>query len=435
MNLHLPSFLKRYAPILLFAVPVSLVTGLAVGPVGLLAATGFALIWALQGKRDLLAMWYLVILILGDARTEDMDYWKTARITVLLILTIQTIVDLQRKRYRIFKGFSWIWPFFLLALVSLAINSQTPGVAFQKTLSYLLIVFIAFHFYVDWLRQSSHALTDLLQASGLVMALGLIIHYLTPAVLALGDRYQGLFGNPNGLGLFCLVFVPFFIKYYHILRKKVPTAWYFYFGTLLLSLVLSGSRNSLMGVLLYLGLLWWFHYRSRRLTFFFVLLPSVYLLLTSIDIPALLVELGLGEALRAESIVDGSGRLLSWTFALGHIPDHFWMGGGFAHAEFIYDTQVPEALQNFRQMGSTWNSYLTLMLNNGLIGTIAFLIFIFAQIRYAKDRWSMTAYVIAMLLSAVYETWLTASLNSFSIYFFISLVFLGTVNRALPNGK
>ncbi len=423
------AFLKRHSELILFILPAIFLGG-AVHPVlGQLLILVFGVFMLIRRSRMTLGFFYLTILILGDSRTEALSHFKTGRIILLLLLVVLTIRDIRMGRVSFKRSFHWIWPFFLLSVLALVINSPQRFQAFQKTISYFLVVFVAFHFYVPLLQKSTANFRRFLHFTGSVFALGLVLHFLIPGVdLALGIRYQGIFGNPNGIGLFSLVQFPLMVFYYQSRKGRVGRFWFWYLAFLLISLILSGSRNGMLGVLVFLFFGWWFQTRNRRLLFFFVMVPTVYLFFTRVDIPGLIQALGLGEFLRAESIEDGSGRLLSWTFALSKIPEHLWLGGGFSYAEYIYQFEVPEELQIFRQMSSTWNSYLTLLLNNGILGTLAFLVFLFGQVIRSYHKWRTTGYLLALLVAAVYETWLTASLNAFTIYFYIGLGYIGSLS-------
>ncbi|MDP5171923.1 MAG: O-antigen ligase family protein [Bacteroidia bacterium] len=403
---------------------------------GILCILTIGLIYFVFQSRSQIAIFYLVILILGDSRSYQLAFFKTGRLIILLILTIWTIQDLIQKRYSLQKGILWILPFIILGLISTIIFSPIKFLSYQKTVSYLLVSFVAFHFYADWLwGNEAKNFEKLLHFTAVCLGLGLGLLIIYPDAVMFGERFKGIFGNPNGIGLTCIMWLPYFI-FYSISQDRSPSLqWWLYVCLIVLSLILSNSRNGLAGSVLFVGLLWWFKNGTRRFTFFWVILPFVVWFFTSVDFIQLLIQIGLGDYLRVESIKEASGRALSWSFALEQIPKVFWMGGGFAYEEYVYEHLVPPSLQMFREMSSTWNSYLTLMLNNGIIGTTLFLTFIFAQLKYAQRnlRWKMLGYLVAILLAAIYETWLTSSLNAYTIFFLIMITYFHNPPQTFSN--
>lgn len=414
-------FIKDYSSVLLAAMPILYLSGKVFGPLAILVSVLFGLMYWSGNKRGHIIILFLLVLILGDVRESELSFYKPMRIAVLMVITAWTAVDLSKKRVKWLKSFSWLIPFMILSLVSLVIASPIKFTSFQKTLSYLFVVMISFHFIAPWLVKKQKNLHDLIYFMGLILVIGLVNYMIRPEAVLLGNRFEGAFGNPNGLGLACMMWTPFLYTAYR--QSKDKKKWVFIGVFLLLSLVMSGSRNSLATVMLFFGFQFIFKTkRRRRLVFWSV--PILYILITSIDWIALIQAIGLGDYLRVEGIETASGRTLSWAFAVSIIPQHFWMGGGFAYQEYVYLNLVPEELQIFREMSSTWNSYLTFMLNNGAIGTGAFVIFLFAQARSALSKWPATGFVVAFMLGAIFETWMTASLNSFTIYFYIFLGYL-----------
>lgn len=414
-------FIKDYSSVLLGAMPILYLSGKVFGPLAIFMAVLVGLMLWAGNKRGQIIIFFLLVLILGDVRETELSFYKPMRVAVLMVITAWTFVDLSKKRVKWIKSFTWLIPFLVLSLVSLVIASPIKFTSFQKTLSYFFVVLISFHFIAPWLIKKRKHFHDLIYFIGFVLMVGLINYMIRPEAVLLGNRFEGAFGNPNGLGLACMMWTPF--VYTAFRQSKDKTKWIFIAIFLALSLVMSGSRNSLATVMLFFGFQFIFKTKRRRRLVFWSI-PILYILITTINWIDLIQAIGLGDYLRVEGIETASGRTLSWAFAITIIPERFWLGGGFAYQEFVYLNRVPPELAIFREMSSTWNSYLTFMLNNGAIGTGLFIVFLIAQARSALSRWPAAAFMIAFMLGAIFETWMTASLNSFTIYFYIFLGYL-----------
>lgn len=416
--MNMSRFILDYAGIFFFALPIIYLSGKVAEPLALIFSVIACFVFWAQDKRGHIIFFFLLVLVLGDQREVDLLFFKQMRIVVLMVITGWTLSDLSNHRIRVGPGIKWLIPFLIISVVSLIIASPTKFLSFQKTLSYGLLILICYHFIAPWLESNKRHFMDLIHFVGLLLMIGLINYFIRPEEVLLGNRFEGVFGNPNGLGLSCMMWTPFF----YIAHKQFKPNKSFYFLALflLVSLVMSGSRNSLMTVVLFFGLQYIFKTKRRR---WVVLLsiPIAYLIITNTDWIALLQRIGLSEYLRVDGIETASGRTMSWAFALTIIPRHLWLGAGFGYQEFVYMNLVPPELAIFREMSSTWNSYLTFLLNNGVIGLGLFVTFLFAQIRYTVNRWQTLAFVLAYMLGAIFETWLTASLNAYTVYFFIMI--------------
>lgn len=388
---------------------------------GIAIGTIVGLIFLINGSKGQLIFLYLAVLVLADSREEMLLFFKDLRISLVFAMSIWVLAELSRGRTQWKRPFFWILPFFITAIVSLILYSPTKFYALQKTVSYLLVVFVTYHLIVPWILEKQKNFEEIIHFIGLILILGLIKAVLSPDTTFLGNRYMGAFGNPNGIGLACMVWTPLLYAAYK--SHRTNGHWRTYGVLLLVSLLMSQSRNSLGGVIIFFGLMWALGVRKRRKVIF-MMIPILYLILVNVDWIALGQSLGLGEYLRLEGIETASGRTLSWAYALTLIPDGLWLGKGFGYDEYAYHVIIPEALSHLRQMASTWNSYLTLLLNTGIIGLSMFLLFVGSQIGYGIHKWKTAAFVIAMLLGAIFETWLTASLNAFTIYFYLFLGYL-----------
>jgi O-antigen ligase len=129
----------------------------------------------------------------------------------------------------------------------------------------------------------------------------------------------------------------------------------------------------------------------------------------------------LGEYFRVETLKTGSGRNIAWGFAWLHIQDNFFLGRGFAYDEVLFAKHAEE-LSMLGHQGNVHNSYLTVWLNTGIIGLFFFLRgFLLAFLMGAKKSKLAIPIMFTVLFSINYESWLSASLNPFTIQLLIIL--------------
>ena len=234
-------------------------------------------------------------------------------------------------------------------------------------------------------------------------------------------RLSGLFGNPNGLGIFivnvsCLlvavkaVYGKFGGRYFYILA-----AIFSFYLT-----VKTGSRGALMALSALFICLVLFKYSNWIGLLFIIFFIALYEYIADLMINVL-IAVGLQEELRLDKIEEGSGRLIVWAFAWENIQDSFYVGKGFGYDRYL--TRANYILLSRKgHEGGVHNSYLMIWLNTGLIGLLAWLraviLITLASSKITRVAWPI---LIAILLSAFFEGWLVASLNPYTSVFLITL--------------
>ena len=367
---------------------------------------------------------FVTLLVLSDNRDPMMAFAATAKIGVVLLLVgyvLRHYSDFRTLNNQIFKVFL---PFLIFAVLA-STWADEPFNAFQKSLSYSLVFFTVPIFFLRSSQQNKNIGKDLMIALGILFAAGLLAYIVLPGFATLVGRYRGLLGNPNGMGILLTVSGPL----YFLLRKASKGNWLdlptelFFIGTFLLSLFLTGSRTSLFAILLFFGFVQ-LRYLSNGFTLFiFLIVIGGYDFVLS-SLPEIASALGLEEYLRVETLNEGNGRFVAWTFAWGQIQEVFFTGGGFGDTELIYKRFFWE-LSALGHQGNAHNSYLTIWLDTGLIGIV--LLFI-SYVRIVLSGVAQSRYTLpiiyTILFSANFESWLGASLNPFTSLFLISLTLI-----------
>jgi O-antigen ligase len=247
-------------------------------------------------------------------------------------------------------------------------------------------------------------------------------------VIFSGERFSGLLGNPNGMGIYGFLFLVLFtyVRTYHpslFTRKEVI----FVYGIIALSLILASSRGGIFSVLLFLA--GWQLLRKDPLIGFIVMaviFASYQLVMANFE--EIVTTLGLQDYFRLDTLETGSGRLVVADVAWENIHQHYWFSKGFTYNETIL-ARYKEYFIRHGHEGNVHNSWLTMWLDTGLTGLILFAYgWLKNFIRAAQYTPMVWALLFGMLLSISVESWLTASLNPFTIQLVIILTMLSDKN-------
>ncbi|MEZ4825548.1 MAG: O-antigen ligase family protein [Bacteroidia bacterium] len=416
------AFIRKYRHLFLL-VPVFYILGNIFAPLTYVLLFFVMSFWLIKGKHETAVIALILILAMGDSRMPGMEFDKTLRIIAILLIGVQTIVDLIKRKYAFRKVMLMSIPFFLVAIVG-GLRSPEPGTSLSKMVSYFLILLVAFHYLPYHIKRTKGELyLDILKLAAWVLLVGLMFILINYNVAYLLARYRGLMGNPNGLGIYCtMIFMMMMVG-----RSLFPTEKRFIYillGLILFSVLLSESRTSL-GTIGIFSILYFFYKsgKARKWSLWLFFLPVGFLLFEVFDYEALLKSMGLGEYLRVESLSTGTGRYLAWEIGWRHIQENFWIGRGFAYEEIFFKTQKGFLISTEHQ-GGIHNSYLTFIMNNGIIGFILIAFFyvrLFSKIKIEKFRMPV---IITVLISANFESWLTSSLNAFTVHFLVVLAIL-----------
>lgn len=404
--------------------------GIYTGSVVYFALPVILLLMYWKGMHLEILIGFFFILTLSDSRLDQLGFAATIKNIYIIILSLISIKETRLLEYPI-GIYKYFIGFFLIALICLFF-SPNMGLSFQKTLSYILLfTCVPNYFLFVYKKHGVDFFKSIVFFTSLILLLGLVYNRVDPEITSLEGRYRGLLGNPNGLGLYTFLFVLFFAvvnDHYEKLfsnREKIIV-----YGLCFFSLLKCGARASLIATLMF----FFFRkfYKMSPIFGFVVFLLTLFLYqLVSDNIAGIIVSLGLGEELRVESLQSGSGRLIAWQFAWEQIQQNFYFGKGFSYTEYIYHKYY-EYLSRLGHEGAAHNSYLTFWLDTGLVGLISYIIGLIAMfVKAAKYSRLAIPILYSILFSNQYESWLTASLNPFTIQllFILSIIFIQISNR------
>ena len=384
---------------------------------GLLPISVFAL-RGREGYADIL-FGFLMILVLSDMDPMFVEMRKIKSAKYAMMVAISLVILLDRERIRPMASiFAVFAPFFLFAFLPI-VNSSEPLVAVSKTISYGLLYLVVPNYVLynfrrygwDFFRNFIFFIVVMLLAS-------LVIYYgVNARWVSVGGRYRAFFGNPNGLGIFCFMVFMFVTAVISLnkdaftFREKVII-----YAVLIYSLIRCCSRTSVTATATFL-LFSRFFGLSPFLGFVVFILFLFVAELVSSNLASIVMSLGLQKYFRVETLDDGSGRYFAWSFAWEQINKggYFLFGGGFGNDEWVMRHNYPY-LRSQGHHGGVHNSYLTMWFNTGIMGVLLYFRSFFLIFFKANKRVPIAfAIMFSVMFSVLYESWLTGSLNPFTI--------------------
>lgn len=366
----------------------------------------------------------IIMMIFSDSRNMDLSFAQQLKGIYLIIFSGLLIFNINPfVRNPIF---SYLIPFFIILFICL-IWSDIPLIAFQKTISYILIFLVVPPVFMHEYRvKGEKIIKELSLFVVTIFFISLFLAFFIPEIGRLDmERWNGFLGNPNGLGIFLVLSLIWFEVTNQVFPGLYSRLFKITFYILLVVLLIgSGSRGAmlaifgffiakvLMGISVFLGFL--------SLAFFFIFMNDIF----NVIIEGL-IALGYSEELRLDTLEQGSGRLVAWRFAWNEIQNHtFILGKGIDHEVYFMQKNY-KTLSQMGHEGNAHNSYISFWMNTGLIGIITFFTpFIVFFIRAHKRNPLALPALIAIAISINFESWLSASLNPFTIMLVLILTLL-----------
>jgi hypothetical protein len=382
------------------------------------------LLWWRARMYDKIFIGFWFILILSDNLDFPLGFAK--QVKNLYILMLGAIVFFDRRNMFPLSGiFKYFIPYLIVGFTALY-ASETLPVGLQKGLSYFLLIFSVPSLILYIYRERGQEfLRELVYFGFAVIIFSILLRYYSyDFAYSHGGRLHGIFGNPNGLGIFSVVVFLLF----HTTNNLFPglyRRWFIIIFNLvvLYAIYRTGSRNALLGSLLMLFFSR-FYKLSPYVGFMVFLITAVSFELISSNFTTIVRGLGLEETFRVDTFEQGSGRYVAWAFAWENIQDYYFLGRGFSYDEFLMRSNY-HYLSKLGHEGGVHNTYLIIWLNAGLIGVVLFfrsVLLLF--IKGGKKTPLAFPVLFTVLFSISFEPWLAASLNPYTIVFFIIVTLL-----------
>jgi O-antigen ligase len=317
---------------------------------------------------------------------------------------------------------NYILPFTLLSTFITLLFSPVGITAVLRAIGFWIVALVIFKFYQVLAQKDQQRILELLI---LTFALYFIISFLflfLPGISAFKfGRFKGLMGNPNGLGLLGL----FCYGVINLIRSKQETSFKNGFFVrlnllILVLIILTGSRTALFCVIV-------FELVSRLIKNKVLLILSLlsvsvlYVFINTIPLDTLIDSLGFSDYLRAESIQNASGRTDVWPVAWEEIKNHPWLGNGIMYDDYFITDYAKRTFGDIadRQWGGVWSSYLSLLLDVGVIGFFAYVYFNMKVYKKAINKSLGLAFLAMCVFSGFTESWMASSMNAFTPMMFL----------------
>jgi O-antigen ligase len=418
--------IERHSILFFLIFPIMMFSGMAFGPASL-AVTAFGVGYLFyKNEHGSIIILFLITLIIGDNRQDFLQFMKPLRVEIMIFMFVMTIYELQNNYYRTNGLMLYFAPFVWVALLALMF-SPTLGTGLNKTFSFVILYFVAFNYvHHKFERYGRQLIVDMLYLFLAILALGFLMMPVAPEIVSYGGaRYNGLLGNPNGMGMFVASVIP--MTYYLFKRDRQfslrfkTAAW----ALLIVSLIMCSSRNAIFSVALFFVLAFGLEGgQFRRIAFLGILLPMTAILAYNIDLEQLVYTLGLESYFRIKEFGSGSGRIFAWKHAIDLIEKSPLIGCGFACEEYNFGEKTTFQLWHSGHQGGVHNSYLGFMVNTGFIGLACYLGFLFTAVQKVRNYRIMIPFILSALFSAAFESWLFSSLSAFQMMFLMTLIFL-----------
>jgi len=372
-----------------------------------------------------LILGFIIVLVFSDIHK---DVWRDnifRNAKNIYIILLAMFLLLERERFTpLSKIFTIFLPFFIYSFFPL-IFSSALATGVQKTLSYALLFLVVPNYVLQNYREQGWLFfKNMVFFMTIILIAGIILRYVDPTKTFVMGRFHGIFGNPNGMAIYCFLFFVL-ASVVNSLNPKLftNTERFVVFGVILYCLVVSGSRASLAAGIIYLVFNRFF--ALSPFLGFVVLLAFVGISeVISQNLAVIVMALGLEDFFRLRTLEGGSGRYFAWEFAWEKIQDFLVFGGGFANDETVM-RQNYAYLERMGHQGGVHNSYLSMWFNMGIVGLIIyFRSFLLLFIKASKVAPMSLGAMFAVLFSANYESWLVGSLNPYTIVLLIVMTIL-----------
>lgn len=361
---------------------------------------------------------FLMVLVLSDMDPGLVPFRAIKSAKYGMMIAVSIIYFAETARFSPEAGLSrYFIPFLIYAFFPLVKSSEAVE-GFAKTASYALLYMVLPNYWLYCFRRYGWTLFRHYFIFICIMLVGAwFLRFVQPWWVILAGRYHGLFGNPNGLGIFSFLnFMLFSICLY--LKKDMfstlgKVAVYLVLGW---SLYAAGSRTAIAATGMFLAFSRVFAL-SPFIGFVAFLAFVASLEYAQSHLVQIIDAFGLQKYFRVDTIEDGSGRYFAWAFAWSKINDegYFLTGGGFGNDEYVMRHNY-DYLRSQGHDGGVHNSYLTMWFNTGIIGIMLYFYGFFSAFITANKKAPIAfAAMFAVLFSVLYESWLTGSLNPYSI--------------------
>lgn len=391
----------------------------------------FFFIWYLTvhrkwGRREAVVSLFLVSCVLANSREPGMQYWKMFRLVAAGLLWLESwraFLKSEPKERR--KWLSWGGILFVGTIVPSLISNDARDGLFQSVLISSMWFAMAILSKVDsveskWLRASS-----LIHLALVVILVSILAHQLGWRWAFLQARFRGVFGNPNSISHWWLMFLLLGLSGTLSLRKVKSLALLVLTG---LVLYWGASRGAALACLV--ALTGWVLLRSQvsivRKTVVLALFSSFLVGIQYMTVNRL-NDILPAHMVRAENLEDGGGRILAWEHAITEILKSPWVGHGGGYEERYFESSY-QYFADMNHQGLSHNSWIAFSMNYGIPQALLLILGLLVYLGVFRSKYWLFC-LFPVVFSFSIEGYLTAPMSAVSPAMIIVCGFLGSFQR------
>ncbi len=301
--------------------------------------------------------------------------------------------------------------------------SIAPSYTYSRVMSLFLLYITSFWLLWRYAEQftAERLLCNLLYTIAAFMALNLLVGIVIYPGEILVSRFQGMFQNPNNIGIITCLTIPIAVSQWLKNRRRLDAD---IVGVLAINLLAAGSRSALLGVVIAIVVITisLTTVRPSRAVFFGLI---GIIALTFFTKTTYFEE----QILREQSLENASNRTFFWDIAKIHIKKRPYTGHGFG-TDGVFHSYYGIDLKRLGLRGyGAMSSYYGLAVAMGWPVTIAFYtvlvgFIIGSMLVYWKDYYLITLLgtLASGVVVSIFEPVIYSAGNAFSFLFWACLM-------------
>jgi O-antigen ligase len=251
-------------------------------------------------------------------------------------------------------------------------------------------------------------------------------------------RFSGWLDNPNTLGIILIGAFPLVLQ--AALNRSIRKRWISYESLLVVSMVLllllTGSRSGLLGMSVMGAIVLWGHsYKARLVSILLIFFGSMLFWFEISDKESIITM----QQFQRQGPDILSGRTDSWELARRLIKQNPYLGYGMGAENKLVPAIMP--MSSVHQGNNVHNSYLSLLISSGYFGSIPLITLLIIGIKQSflnlssktipRDDFTvlMTALFVGFFAHAIFESWIFSPGSVYGFLFWTACFWLLTKKR------
>tara|TARA_B110000003_G_scaffold202232_1_gene200889 strand:+ start:1395 stop:2717 length:1323 start_codon:yes stop_codon:yes gene_type:complete len=375
------------------------------------------------GWREAIVSLFLVSCVLANSREVGMQYWKLLRLVAACFVLLEgwrVFVRSEpklRSRWLIWLGLLGV----CTVVPSLVSMDVEDGILQSVLISSMWFSMVVLSHVPQGEPQHLRA-QSLVHLGIVVIAISILSGVLQWPFAFLAGRFRGVFGNPNSISHWWLLFFILGLSGTHSLRG--PRSLVLVTFTLVV-LYWAASRGAALACLA--ALIGWMLFRFQVSTVVKALLLLCIgglFLGDQYSFRNHMEEILPEHIVRAETLEEGGGRFLAWEHALEEIMDSPWVGHGGGYEERFFDNSSSYFIK-LNHQGLSHNSWIAFAMNFGIPLSILLIMGLLVFLRLHESKFWLIA-LLPIVFSFSIEGYLTAPMSAISPALFFVGGFLGS---------